>query len=361
MSRFAEFVVFSDFHAHNFKAYSRLSNYGISYLNSRLVDSLVVLDEIRSYCNANGIETVLFGGDLFHSRQAVRTDVLTSVYSSLKAFCQDGIQLIMIPGNHDYANRQGNINSLLPLQDVPGMVVASYASIFNAKGFEVACVPYTDNLEKAKENLAHFSKLGDPDPDYPRVLLAHLGMQGARVGSDYVLVSDGDIGVSDVPQDAFDLCLFGHFHEHQKLFKNGYVIGATHQHNWGDSGGSRGFLHVTIEGDDIDIQQVRPIAPRFMYAESDQDLDQLERGDIVRCPATASDDFKEKIRKQITNIGFLEEVNTVTDVAEEQFSTESLDPNDMLSEWIESQSTELPTEDLLSLGKELLAEATKDG
>lgn len=360
-----EFVVFSDFHAHNFKAYSRLSSHGTKFLNSRLVDSLEVLSEIREYCGKNRIKAVLFGGDLFHTRQAVRTDVITSVHSEILRFNMDGIALGMIPGNHDYANKRGNIHSLSLLTQLPEVRVISYPERIFFDDFIVYGLPYTESLEHARDHLVSLGLAAEEDANdtsCPKILLAHLGMQGARVGSDYVLVSDGDVGVADVPEEDFDLCLFGHFHEHQKLFKNGWVIGATHQHNWGDSGGSRGFLHVTIDTETrkVDIKQIPTNAPRFVNVTHENDIADLRPRDIVRVPAAFSESLKDDIRDKITKFGFLEEVTETVTTQDVGFSSESLNPNDMLEEWIESQDTKLPSEELLNLGKELLTEASKD-
>jgi len=346
-----EFVAFSDHHAHNFRFGAKKVPYKSGgFYNSRLLDSAAVLDEIHTYCVRNKIFTVLFGGDLFHKRTVVHTDVWNITFSALRRFKDSGIHLIMIPGNHDFADRQGHIHSLDSLREV-ATVMDTVAVQHTAGGqLSVVSVPYTDSLESAKDRLSAAATLASECATPATVLLAHLGMQGARVGSDYVLVSDGDIQVKDVTRDNFDLCLFGHFHQHQKLFPQGYYIGASHQHNWGDANTKRGFLHFKIpEGEAPTFEFIETNAPRFVRLKGDEDSSHVRPIDFVRW--SGKDD--ETMPQALEAIGA--ENVTVAEQAMPHLSDTDLDAVAAIEAWATLRSTN--PDPLIALGKALLAEA----
>ena len=287
-----ELLVFSDHHAHPFSYGSSEVLYKGLLSNSRLVAACGVIDQMREYANKRKIKTLIFGGDLFHTREAVPTDAYNLTLANLAKLCKGRTAYLMV-GNHDCFDREGKIHSLEGIKLWHGFgdinIVdwsEGHCSLFETvKGmrgdfYTMAFVPYTENRQLAIDTIkAHATR----KEDGPKLLIAHLGMQGAKVGSDYVLVSDGDIGVDDVPYTDFTGCLFGHFHEHQQLFSNGWYIGATHHHNWGDVNTKRGFLHVRVYMDHIDFDFVESDAPRFMAVrEADLETTVIREKDFVK-------------------------------------------------------------------------------
>lgn len=348
-----EFLIFSDFHAHNFKYGAKRVSVPaqMGLYNSRLADSLRVLTEMRMYAHRHGIECVLFGGDLFHRRSAVSTDVFNLVLESLSYFETDGIELHLLVGNHDMADRLGHVHSLEAFDFLPNVFIHDSVNLVPTLGFDMVTVPYTDDVNEARRRLQRAGELVyDPDNT---ILLAHLGMQGAKVGSDYVLISDGDIVTKDVPNERFAGCFFGHFHEHQQLFSNGWFIGASHQHNWGDSGGKRGFLHVKLEGGKVSFKRLETSAPRFINVRSVEDFKQVKENDFVRV----------HISEEIPTVPLelpSENVEIVeTPVTEEfEFELDNLSLMDTLEAWVDAKDPP-NKEHVLKTGRELLAKAIK--
>lgn len=348
-----EFLVFSDFHAHNFPyAASRVPVPGCAGVyNSRLRDSLLVLDEIHDYAREHGIERVLFGGDLFHVRSAVKTDVHSLVTERLVDMAED-VELYMVLGNHDMGDRRGFVHSLTGLAYVDGIEVYDQGvTIEYFRDWALIAVPYTDDIEKARSYLRRAAQLAETE-EKPCVLLAHLGMQGARVGSDYVLVKDSDIQVSDIDHTKFAACFFGHYHEHQKLFPNGWFIGATHQHVWSDSGGSRGFLHVKMENGKVSFKQIETQAPKFLTIREDSDGNPEPRPqDFVRYvakPGTKRSAVETKIRS--AQLEIIEEIPK--DDSSFSLEVDKLDPMAMVDAWVDAKCPEdLRPANLKELGK----------
>jgi DNA repair exonuclease SbcCD nuclease subunit len=354
-----EFLVFSDFHAHNHTyCATRTSIPGIRGLyNSRLADSVAVLDEIVEYAKDHKIKHVVFCGDLFHRRTSVFTDVRYVVTDRLHKFVEEGITLYMIPGNHDMGDRKGNVHSLVGLGELsPYINVYNKVSLSSLDAVDFVFVPYTDSLDEAKNMLEKAGDLAALSPK-PTILFAHLGMQGAKVGSDYVLVADSDISVTDVPSSKFVACFFGHFHEHQQLFLNGWYVGATHEHNWGDAGGSRGYLHVNVEDDGkVSFKQIKTSAPNFVVRK-DEEIVVWKHNDFLKVITKEKFLDKEALKKEM-GITHLEIVtDTEEDNTEFTLDTTQLSPLSILEQWVDKKLPQhLDRDEVLDIGKDILKE-----
>jgi len=359
-----EFLVFSDFHAHNFPyGATRTQIPGLGGLyNSRLADSAAVLDGILKHAIDAGIKNVVFCGDLFHRRTSVATDVRHVVVDRLHKFADEDIHLHMIPGNHDMGDRKGNYHSLVGLGELSEFVHV-HTSVFktSSDGADFIFVPYTDNKEEAKIMLQAAGELADTSAQ-PAILFAHLGMQGAVVGSDYVLINESDIQVPDVPHDKFAACFFGHFHEHQQLFANGWFVGATHQHNWGDAYGSRGYLHVKVKKGRVDFQQIPTMAPDFVVTRdgktSKGELSMMKQNDFVKNITKEKYLDREELRVK-WGLDNPPEIVIDTEEEETEFTLDAsqLSPANVIVEWVNRKLPEgLTEEEVLLEGSDILKE-----
>ncbi len=361
-----ELLLFSDLHAHNFQYGSKRvqiaeerpgwNHYGT--FNSRLLDTLAVLDEIKDYAVAHGITTILFGGDLFHRRQVYHTDVFNLVFEKFTEMSSMGLTFLMIPGNHDYADRVGMVHALQPFDTIENVHVSGLVMprLWTSE-CEVLCVPYTPDLDTACSNLRFAGQMAD-DSDVPTILLAHLGMQGARVGSDYILVTDGDVKVADVPHQSFTGCFFGHYHEHQQLFANGWYIGSTHEHNWGDSGGTRGFLHARVYKDKIAFHRIETDAPKFVTIDGD-DAPEYRDKDFVRIYVdTPSRSVIRRVRQQLGR----EDVEVIPRLDKPEIvltlEASQLDPETAMGAWVTANPPdEIDPTLMLDAGRAFLRDA----
>lgn len=354
-----EFLIFSDLHAHNFRyAADRTTIPGRKGLyNSRLADTVAVLEEIRKYAVYYKIEEIVFCGDLFHRRSSVPTDVRHVIFDSLKEFSADNIYLHVLLGNHDMGDRRGHVHSLAGLDSDFLKVYDNGLDRVSAPGADFIFLPYTDDKEDAKRSL----KLAEEWvlKDQPAILFAHLGVQGAKVGSDYVLIGPNDISVNDIPKGKFAASFFGHFHEHQQIFKNGWFVGATHQHNWGDAYGSRGFLHVKVyENGKVDFEQIGTMAPEFVITRDGKtsrgELSMMKENDFVR--NITKDPYQDKdALKERWGIKHLELISE-NDVVDSEFKLDmsKLSPAQLLEDWVEHKNPNIDRDKLLAVGREIL-------
>lgn len=383
----SDFVAFSDVHAHPFP-------YGSVYVeylpfaglhNSRLIDTIRALEGLADYAVCNNIKVVSFSGDLYHTRTAVKTVAHSLVAHVVhEKFVKQGLTLVLIPGNHDYADRVGHVHSLQALRYLgPNIHVLDTVSRLDIEDLTFISVPYRDGIKQARLDLESAANLATTVPqDQTCVLLAHLGVQGARVGSDYVLVCPSDVDGGKVPFDAFDICLFGHYHQHQALAKNAWFVGALTQQNWSDTTGSRGFVHigaggatsilsagqskhkspgkaaVTRSGESIPVCRIETGAPRFIVCQSAEELEAVSPTDFVTyyTKETLTEDQQRKIRNncQAAQVD-IKPLKQKCDTPELTFDASQLNAETALEPWVQSNAGDFDPEDLLALGRELLA------
>lgn len=239
----AKVLLFSDLHGHPFKPYATLLSNG---MNSRLADAVSCVKQVHDIAIERDVELVLFGGDMFHVRKNIPVAAFNSIYQEMAKFSLAKIPVLLDHGNHDQADREGEIYSVyafsafLNVVESPGWV---YMDGAHGEPFSIMALPYTENLE-------HMRDMINTPCEYPeghRLLLGHLGIQGAEVGADFVYRNPHDATIEDLQPSEFDAVYLGHYHKHQQLAPNAWYIGAPLQHNWGDRGDRRGCLIYDTE------------------------------------------------------------------------------------------------------------------
>ncbi|NBU69936.1 MAG: hypothetical protein EBS53_00575 [Bacteroidetes bacterium] len=377
-----EFVVFSDHHAHTFPFGAKEEAYENYFVNSRLKASYDVVAEIQKYVASNNIKKVFFCGDLFHTREAVPTVALNLMHRAISSLASVA-RVWMMPGNHDYADRDGKIHSLEVFKRIDGCRVIDWNTPSDTPGLAprtlrmyglrkdavtYSFVPYTDDRQQAAECIA--TAANSTLPNEPHILFAHLGIQGAKVGSDYVLVSDNDVSVSDIPWQKFAGCFFGHYHEHQQLFKNGWYVGATHQHNWGDANTKRGFLHVKVYLDHVDFDFVETkSAPKFILSKEGSQTKPRPM-DFVRILTSKKhtpaeiDSLRQSSGAENCEVIYMPpEVQAATlELSEENLSPVAMVPAWVKANeaWVKSHLPGIEKSDLVTYGKTLLVVANAE-
>jgi DNA repair exonuclease SbcCD nuclease subunit len=362
-----EFLVFSDHHAHPFTYGAKEEEYGGLLYNSRLLDSVKTIKQIEQYAISNNIKKVLFGGDLFHSRESIPTDAYNLTLQAIKSLASNR-EVHLLVGNHDCFDRAGNIHSLAGFRNLKNTYVWGWDSptlVHKTMGtrkdeYSIHFVPFSEDRTKVIQTIQEHSK---SPQNGPRLLLAHLGMQGARVGSDYVLVHPSDLSVDDVPFKAFSGCLFGHYHEHQQLFDNGWYVGASAQHNWGDANTDRGFLHVKLFVDSIQFKLIPSESSRF-YVIPENRLASVDPRpqDFLRLMTDRKFEDSElaSLREKLPNAEvILQEKSKSLDTS--VLDDNILSPDHMLKMWVAANKGNMEElskeqeEELVNYGKALLA------
>ena len=276
-------AVFSDLHAHNFKEFDKASDRSGSY---RLDTTLDCIFFMKQYCIDNGISTVLFGGDMFHVRSKVNTMVYNACYDAIKSLAEV-CEIHMIPGNHDdYDNSDTPTHSLHPFKEIPNVYVYDTPAVVNLAGGQATlfALPFSKNTTRCKEWISEISIMAT-ESNNP-ILLAHLGVWGATVGSHSYPLPEA-YTVEDLYPEVFKYVVLGHFHKRQFLgdYPRAFYCGAPIQHSFNDEGEDKGF-YIIDTSKRWDVQFVAIPNPKFVTIKMPCTKGLLEtlaeQGDYVR-------------------------------------------------------------------------------
>lgn len=300
------YAVASDLHTHKWSTYATTNADGV---NSRL---RIILDELLRAAielQAIGGTTLVIAGDIFHARGILDPEVLNPVQAMFRRILDMGINILMIPGNHDLL---GNETTEL------GSAIQTLAETFSSEGTirvfnepillqdgagagnSLAFVPWqstTEALLKAAGELAAQAArkgfLQETD------LIIHAGIDGVLEGMpSHGLTADrlADLGFRNV--------FSGHYHNHKDLGRGVYSIGATTHQSWRDIDSKAGFL--IVQGGKV---QYKPsYAPSFIDISGTDPADhpELVRGHYARFRGEemSSDDIK-ALREHLNGCGAL--------------------------------------------------------
>jgi DNA repair exonuclease SbcCD nuclease subunit len=267
-------LIYSDHHAHPHKDGNEILPSGRS---SRLQDSLDVLDEIHEVA-LDQANSVLFGGDLFHTRKRVDVDAFNEVVKRVEDSA--GYQpYTMLVGNHDQYTKSGSIHSLASFDGVN--LIDEPQRVHTHPDISVWGIPYSDDAKKVvreiEEGVQYLRKKGDF-----KILLIHQGISGAKLTAADTVRLKTEMTLEALQPDKWDLVLSGHYHLPQKLADNVYHIGGTYQHGWAEANEDRGYWILDIDNNfDWTMEHHSTKAPRFTTLVGGS-VAEVQAGDFVR-------------------------------------------------------------------------------
>ncbi len=246
-------------------------------ISSRLLDFLSVLDQVIDYALENRVDLVLFCGDAYKTREPSQTQQ-REFAKRINRLSISGIPIFLLIGNHDLPNAIGKATTteIFDTLAVKNVYVSNRPGIYRiptSSGIiQIASLPWlrrsallskeeTKNLDFEQINqrlqqvltniiAVHAAKL---DPGLPSILVAHVGVASATVGSER-LMSIGQehfLLLGNVANPAFDYIALGHIHKHQVLSDNPPVVysGSLERLDFGEEEDEKGFYLVEIEPD----------------------------------------------------------------------------------------------------------------
>jgi len=358
-------VIFSDLHAHQFKSYATILPNG---MNSRLADAISIIKQVQQVAIDVNADAVLFGGDMFHIRRQVATKVFNAVFEAVADFAITKIPLLFIHGNHDQADKQGNDHSVYAFRlfctvvDEPGWVSLTGKS---GERYAIMAVPYTENIEHLRDVVSQPYSL----PDVHKIFLGHLGIQGARIGADFVYENPHDPQANDLSIDNFDVGFLGHYHEYQNIAGNFWYVGAPMQHTWGDAQ-DKGRGCIVYDTDSGEHERIELQSPKFVvmdkgrwdYGWTSKTIGQSTSGNYVRLVDKSpwTEDAREEARKQC-GARTLEIVPPKADSSSSHAARLDVSPSmsyqDMVDAFVKSglaPSDDLDPHYLIQIGREIL-------
>lgn len=355
----------TDVHAYAFNDFSRSikcrwnfdsqryaeSEDGELVLNSRLFNILSALCDTRDYCKNHNIKVLINGGDTFHKRNTLDVTTFNCVYRVLETFKDCFDTHIIISGNHDNAINADNSPSSVEVFKNFASVVTSPVTIpvfDSGDETKICCVPWTKDKKKSiefiQENVSKQS-----------ILVAHLGVSGASLGSGYVMSDDYSLG--ELKVDKWKYVLLGHFHQPQVLHENTIYGGSLLQNDFGDEGTPHGFWIIDTSKR-YDMEFISLDYPQFTTITSDNLDDYSEEyinNNYVRVQTTSKD--VDKVQDK------LKDVSDVRVEIEKEYSKNTrsdisvtMSHEEVIRTYVDeaAKQSELMTEPLINKGLEVI-------
>ena len=350
-------ALYSDLHAHPYNN-GTLLEHGT---NSRVQDAVDVIGQVFSYSLDNDIDVVLFGGDLFDRRKSIDVDTYNKIHEAVQYWSRK-VPTVMIPGNHDQANKSGTVHALQRFKSKQCSIITQPSWTKLPGNVHLFSVPYYDDGEIIAEHVR--KGVADKNDDGSRhILLIHYGVTGAKVGpSDYVLPCELDL--TKLELDAWDIVFSGHYHIGQQLGSKFHYIGSAMQHRWDDVGFHKSF--VVYDSETNQISRVPTLAPTFVEVREDE-VAEVENCFVrVVIESEMEEESQKKTVERLREAGalsveFRHEPKKV-DVGQDQrieFS-ESGGNYQILDDYMSSDLVDVSSFDedkLLSIGKKILSQA----
>lgn len=219
----SELLFFTDIHIHSHKKSI-----------SRIDDCLKVLEWVFETAEKNNIKDVLFLGDLFHDRQKIDVLVYQKTFEIFlkRQISKASFNIYLLIGNHDMYHRdRWDINSISPLNAIPGIKVIDKPETLDILGHKFDFMPHAEN---PLEDLSNFKGKRE-------FLCAHLAVDGAKLNShgteaDVIVEHDGEM--VKVDKDCFskwERTFLGHYHAPQQVSDTIEYIGSPLQLNFGET------------------------------------------------------------------------------------------------------------------------------
>jgi len=292
-------VAWGDFHLHPFTEFAQVDEVTG---NSRLTASLRCMQIIRRYCLDNDIKYAVDAGDLYHKRKAVDTETFNHGYNEIKEFGEAGINVIMIPGNHNQAdNSDFPEHSLEQFKELKNVTVLDRFEPLVMEELIIFPVPYSKNAEMVKKELDKYAyDISNEGLEEKSILLGHLGISGAYVGKSSYAMADA-FTVDDLFPEHYQFVVLGHFHKYQDLggYNHVFYTGAPEQHNFNDGDQDKGFWVLDTE---TRTKEFVPLpSPKFITVTDWKNTDPKSlEGNFVRyqVPANEVDELTEALPEE---------------------------------------------------------------
>lgn len=220
-------------------------------------------------------------GDFYHIRYKVDVAIQNKVFEYFSMLGDHGIDVWLLPGNHDQINEQGE-NALTP-----------FNALLNVTVFDEICetsfgtfIPYRKNKEEIIEYLKTMKKSNLP-----------IFMHEDIIGFEYRQGIVSDKGISFAFLNSFDRLIFtGHYHKPQNKGLVFY-IGSPYQVDAGEAGQEKGYK--TWDGSAIWHETTNWGPKHYNFGEVQKGTSiHANAGDVVRVKAPKGEDL-EAFRKSL--------------------------------------------------------------
>lgn len=257
-------LLFSDVHVHPHKKSI-----------DRLHHCLEALEWVFKTAVEREIRDIIFGGDLFQSRQTIDVMTYHLTFKILEKYCSKQTNLWLLLGNHDmWFHDKWDISSVEPFSAIDGITFIDKPCTLEIAGHQVDFLPYTH------EPLGHLKMLqkGLKKRTGNKTLVAHLAVDGAQLNtlhntrSDVIIEHDGEMTRVDADSfEGWNKVWLGHYHGQQKIGPVIEYIGSPLQLNFGEAFQHKHIIIYDLADGSTEYIRNKFSPQHFIIPESDID------------------------------------------------------------------------------------------
>ncbi len=244
--------------------------------NSRVLDFAATLERFVDEAISHDCHYAALLGDNFHTRHPGPRE-LALFTEQVQRATREGIQVFVLPGNHDGMDTVGDAAShtlaWMRAARMPNVYVLTEPGVWTypsdgGPGIVVASMPYPhrraldaalqgtpdERVEETSQRVeAIIERLAAEAKDaagysLPKVFLGHLSVLNSKLGSEQSMRIGYDVTVRPEVFDGFDLVLLGHIHRAQMVGPKIMYVGSPDYHLFEDGAQQKAFvvaeLHV---------------------------------------------------------------------------------------------------------------------
>ena len=232
--------------------------------------ALVLLDRVRETALHYQCSVICLG-DFWDQRAALAVRHLDLIQREFEKWGQQGVELIIVPGNHDQVSLDGSVNAVRIFDGFEHITVATepYADPIN----KLAFIPWR---EEANKQAAAFEML----PGEGWTVFAHAEIESAIANSGKAATGRVKTALIEAHARA---CYVGHYHKRQQLGDRTWYIGSPFEMNFGERDEPHGIAIVDSENPEpcfLDLDDM-PKHHRFVWPDDGAKLNTARPQDIV--------------------------------------------------------------------------------
>jgi len=299
-------------------AHIDMANYGRhdpeSGLPLRVMDFLGSLDEIVQTAVEEQVDLVIFAGDAYRDRSPAPT-YQREWGKRIMQLSHAGIPTLLLTGNHDISPSTGRAHAIQEFDtlEVPHVRVLNKPQFLTPEDLEgvpvqVLALPWVSrsglmaSLELGGSDQGEvYEKLGailgelvenwltDTDPDLPVILTAHASVEGAKYGTERMVMLGKDLVLPPglVKDERLDYVALGHIHKPQNLNEGAHppVIypGSIERVDFGEADDQKYFVIADMEKGHTEVtwrklENIRPFIDIYVKLESDEAINPKLQG-----------------------------------------------------------------------------------
>ena len=272
----------------------------------RVMDFLKSLDEIVNTAITEKVDLVIFAGDTYKDRSPAPT-FQREWGKRIMQLSRAGILTLLLTGNHDISPATGRAHAIQEFDtlDVPHVKVLHKPQFLTSAELEglplqVLALPWVsrsgilsslalDNTEPGNVYETLSARIGDlvgnwladADPGLPTILTAHASVEGAKYGTERLVMLGKDLVLPPalVKDQRFDYVALGHIHKPQNLNEGSHppVIypGSIERVDFGEVEDSKFFIVAEVAKTNTqvtwhELKNIRPFVDIHVKLDSDE-------------------------------------------------------------------------------------------